>query len=76
MAGLMKVQFKLFNSIKDWITDPNLKNMIETGKVRINFKNGIETGMIVEIRVLFNFLEKESYYRISWCLKYRNTMKG
>lgn len=51
--------------------------MIETGKVRINFKNGIETyGMIVEIRVLFNFLEKESYYRISWCLKCRNTMKG
>lgn len=66
----MKVQFKLFNSI-----NPNLKNMIETGKGRINFVNGIEIGMIIKIRVLFNFFEKESYYRISWCLKCRNTMK-
>lgn len=49
--------------------------MTETDKVRINFTNGIEIGMLVEIRFLFNFLEKESYYRISWCLKCGTTMK-
>ena len=50
--------------------------MMKADKVRINFTNGTEIDVIVEIRALFNFLEKDSYYRISCCLKYSNTMKG
>lgn len=35
-----------------------MKMMIEADKVRIHFTNDIEINMIVEIRGLFNFLEK------------------
>lgn len=38
-------------------TDTNLKKMTEADKVRVNFTNGTEIGMIVETRALFNFLE-------------------
>lgn len=37
--------------------DPNLKKMIEVDKVKINFTNGTEIDMILEIRALLNFLE-------------------
>lgn len=49
---------------------------MKADKVRMNFTNGTEIDVIVEIRVLFSFLEKDSYYRISCCLKCSSTMKG
>jgi hypothetical protein len=48
-------------------TDQNLKKIVEANKVRIYFING--KFMIIGIRVLFNFLEKESRYRTSYPLR-------
>lgn len=70
-------RFGLNASIALWIKfiDPNLQKMIEADKVRINFANSIEIDVIVQIGVLFSFLGKEAYYRISLCLMCSNSMK-
>lgn len=66
--GLWKSSLNPSTALRIEFTDPNLRKMIKVDKVRINYTNGTEIDMIVEIRALFNFLGKESYYRISCCL--------